>query len=183
MPITLRCTGCCVMKLRDDLAGKKVRCPRCKAVLIVPEPDEELVETATRKEPVQNVRRKTGHTGRVQREEPVASRQNKLRVGRDKDKELDVPKPKAGKPGKFKPCPRCGAEGATRVKWTSWGSFYGPRLFTHVRCPECGYCYNGKSGRSNALPAAVFVAVPLLGILGILGGIVYVLFQRGYASF
>jgi phage FluMu protein Com len=180
MSITLRCTGCCVMKLRDDLAGKKVRCPRCKAVLVVPDAEEEVVEAQAGKA-TPKIRRKTGHTGRVQSGEPAPVRQNRMRIGRDEGKELEIPRP--GKTSKYKPCPRCGAEEPTRVKWTSWGSFYGPKLFTHVRCPECGYCYNGKSGRSNALPATMFVVVPLLGILGILGGVVYLLIQRGYASF
>src|SRR5262249_12201317 len=112
MTITLRCTGCCVMKLRDELAGKKVRCPRCKSILIVPEEqgeeaEEELAEATPKKQHVQqNVRRKTGKTGRLQREEPALSRKNKLRIGRDEDREA----PRAGKPGKYKPCPKCGAE-------------------------------------------------------------------------
>jgi predicted RNA-binding Zn-ribbon protein involved in translation (DUF1610 family) len=83
----------------------------------------------------------------------------------------------------YKPCPQCGATGAKRVLWTAWGSFYGPAMFTHVRCPECGYKYNGRSGRSNLIPAIIFVTVPLLGILGILGGIVYMLVSRNYIKF
>jgi len=62
----------------------------------------------------------------------------------------------------FKPCPRCGAEGAKRVLFTPWGSFYGPALFNHVRCPECRYAYNGRSGGSNLIPAILFVTVPLV---------------------
>src|SRR5262249_458952 len=57
---------------------------------------------------------------------------------------------------------------------------YGPAMFTHVRCRDCGYCYNGKTGGSNLIPAVIFVAVPLIGILGILGGLAYVVFLRGY---
>ena len=60
----------------------------------------------------------------------------------------------------FQPCPRCGAEGAKRVLFTPWGSFYGPALFHHVRCPECRYAYNGRSGGSNLIPAILFVAIP-----------------------
>src|SRR5581483_10394388 len=44
---------------------------------------------------------------------------------------------------RFKPCPHCGSRRADRVKWTAWGSFYGPALFTHVRCRKCGTAYNG----------------------------------------
>jgi transposase-like protein len=73
-------------------------------------------------------------------------------------------------------CPKCGAAAAKRVKWTFWGSFYGPRLFNHVRCQECRATYNGKTGGSNIVPAVGCVLLPLLGIvlvLSTLGGYVY----------
>lgn len=73
-------------------------------------------------------------------------------------------------------CPKCGATAAKRVKWTFWGSFYGPRIFNHVRCQECRATYNGKTGRSNIVPAIGCVLLPLFGIvliLGLLGGYVY----------
>jgi len=73
----------------------------------------------------------------------------------------------------YVPCPRCGARGAERVIFTFWGSFYGPALFTHVRCPKCYYKYNGKTGRSNRIPAVLFVLVPLLLIFGIIGGVIF----------
>jgi len=188
MTISLRCTGCqSTLKLRDELAGKRVKCPRCQTVLLVPQPEEELVEVAVEKRHVKKAppepRKPTGRTGRVQREEPVATRKNKVQLGANEAAPVAPSKKKAGKASKYKPCPNCGTDGATRVKWTSWGSFYGPRLFTHVQCPECAYCYNGKTGRSNALAAAMFVLVPLLGILAILGGLGYVLVQRGHLSF
>ena len=93
---------------------------------------------------------------------------------------LDRPRKKKRRKGKFKPCPKCGATGAKRVNWTAWGSFYGPSLFTHVRCPECDYCYNGKTGGSNLGPAILMVSVPLLLILGIIGGVLYMLKDRGW---
>jgi DNA-directed RNA polymerase subunit RPC12/RpoP len=71
------------------------------------------------------------------------------------------------------PCPQCGAKGAERVIWTFWGSFYGPALFSHVRCPECNSTYNGRSGRSNLLPAIIFVSIPLLLIAAIIFFTVY----------
>jgi hypothetical protein len=48
------------------------------------------------------------------------------------------------------------------VLFTPWGSFYGPALFNHVRCPECRYAYNGRSGGSNLIPAILFVVAPLV---------------------
>ena len=50
--------------------------------------------------------------------------------------------------------------GRQRVLFTPWGSFYGPALFHHVRCPECRYAYNGRSGGSNLIPAILFVVIP-----------------------
>jgi hypothetical protein len=45
MPITLTCSGCGrSFHLKDEMAGRKVRCPGCEAVQVVPdlEPDEDL---------------------------------------------------------------------------------------------------------------------------------------------
>jgi LSD1 subclass zinc finger protein len=178
MSIPVRCTGCrSLLKLSDALAGKKVKCPKCKTVLPVPKAEPELVEVAVEEEPrakkkAAPPRVPTGRTGRVQREEPAPVRKQKVRVElNDEPPPLAPSKRKAAKASKYKPCPNCGAEGARRVQWTSWGSFYGPKLLTHVQCPECSYCYNGKTGRSNAIAASLFVLVPLLGILGILAGL------------
>jgi len=79
----------------------------------------------------------------------------------------------------YVPCPRCGARGAERVVFTFWGSFYGPALFTHVQCPKCYYKYNGKTGRSNLIPAIIFVLVPLLLILAVIGGVVFLAISLG----
>jgi hypothetical protein len=78
----------------------------------------------------------------------------------------------------FKPCPRCGAEGARRVLWTPWGSFYGPALFNHVRCPECSLAYNGRTGGSNLIPAIIFVTIPLLLMAGIVGFVAMMILGR-----
>jgi hypothetical protein len=75
----------------------------------------------------------------------------------------------------YKPCPRCGSGGATRVTWTPWGSFYGPAMLTHVRCPKCGYAYNGRTGRSNLIAAIFFVLIPLILILAIIFGLLVAL--------
>ena len=93
-------------------------------------------------------------------------------------RKLAAERPRA--PADYKPCPKCGATGAERVNWTPWGSFFGPALFHHVRCPQCGYAYNGKTGKSNIIPVVVFIAVPLVLII-LLGWYVYgLLDQRGW---
>jgi hypothetical protein len=100
-------------------------------------------------------------------EDDEDDRDRKRRRRRDEDDD-DDDRGKKKKP-KYQPCPQCDAPDPVRVKWTAWGSFYGPAMFTHVRCQECGYCYNGKTGGSNVIPATIFVTVPLVGILAIIG--------------
>lgn len=58
------------------------------------------------------------------------------------------------------------------MTWTIWGSFYGPALFSHVRCRDCGYAYNGRTGRSNFWPAFFFILVPAVGLVVVVGGLV-----------
>ncbi len=185
MSITLKCHGChTTLRVGDKLAGRKVKCPRCQVVLVVPEDEEAEAVVAE----VAPARPRTGKTGRIQAAQPVARRKHGIRTEPVEDEELSPRERRGGRKGGrddkadtlYKPCPQCGAEEPKKVKWTAWGSFYGPALFNHVRCLECGYCYNGKTGRSNLIPAIIFVAVPLMGILGIIGAIVFMLFKRGY---
>lgn len=72
--------------------------------------------------------------------------------------------------GAYADCPECSNRGdATSVGFTWWGGIVGPALFTHVRCNECGTCYNGKTGKSNNTAIAIYVGVGLL-IAVVLGG-------------
>jgi len=79
----------------------------------------------------------------------------------------------------YVPCPRCGARRSERVVFTFWGSFYGPALFTHVQCPKCYYKYNGKTGKSNLIPAIIFILVPVVLILAVIGGLVLLVINLG----
>lgn len=150
MATSIRCPGCqSTLRVRPELAGKRVKCPKCGKPVQVPAEEEELVELVAVDED----------------EEP------------EEEEEEERPR---GKPSKYKSCPQCGAKGARKVKWTWWGSFYGPAMFTHVRCPECGYAYNGRTGGSNLIPAILFVAVPLMGILALIGVIAYIVVTRRF---
>jgi hypothetical protein len=86
----------------------------------------------------------------------------------------EQPRKRRRRKGKFAPCPSCGDTDAKRVVWTFWGSFYGPALFNHVRCVNCGAAYNGRTGRSNLIPAILFLTVSAmlvivaLGVVGVL---------------
>lgn len=218
MSISLKCSGCgSALKVPDAFAGKKVKCPKCAGVIVVPAAAEEEDFAPVEVLPEERIREAPAAKGRKpslppddeeeeeEREDPKRrTKKTGIREGRDRDRVRDdrdshrerVTEGKKGgkrryededeederdeKRSKFKPCPRCGARGAKRVLWTAWGSFYGPAMFSHVRCPDCAYCYNGKSGRSNLVPAIIFVLLPLIGIGAIIGGIVYILFARGH---
>jgi len=173
MPTTMNCPGCRTpLRLRDDMAGMTIKCPRCGKVISLPA--EEAVrfkevsaaETVTIEPPASTTEKEVSATRLC----PECGGPVDVRASRCRS--CNSPQ--------YKPCPRCGEEGAKRVAWTAWGSFYGPALFTHVRCPCCGYAYNGKSGRSNLVPAIIFVAVPLFLILGIIGALGWIMYHRGF---
>jgi hypothetical protein len=203
MPVTVTCTGCkSTLKVRDDLAGKKIKCPKCATLVLIPAEDEEelaAVEVApdeSGEAPAPKRRSKRDDdedeedriTDRPRRksrrdddDDEDDDRPRKRRRSRDDDDEDDDDRPKKKKKVKYEPCPQCDAPDPQRVKWTAWGSFYGPAMLSHVRCQECGYCYNGKTGRSNVVAATIFVLVPLIGILTIVGAVGYMLWKYSQA--
>jgi predicted Zn finger-like uncharacterized protein len=161
MPEPVTCPGCdAKIKVRDEHAGKKVKCPKCGATVPVPaaEVEDEVLE------------------GVAVTAAPAARKAARPKA-EDDEPEPDEDAPRVSKKG-FVPCPRCGAEGPRKVKWTPWGSFYGPAMFNHVRCVECGYKYNGKSGRSNLIPAIIFMSIPILLIAGIVVFMVMLVMSR-----
>ena len=178
MALSVVCPNCrATLHVRDEYAGQQMKCPRCGASVHVSEQQPvpvEPVESAAPTTPAEPA--PSGPTKPCPacgREIAVSARKCRFcRTWLDHtDDDYDDDRP----PSSFRPCPRCGAGGAERVLFTFWGSFYGPALFTHVRCPECGYAYNGRTGRSNLLPALVFVSVPLVLIFAILAGLVMIL--------
>src|SRR5262245_40471404 len=171
MPLLVTCPGCkAALRIREEYAGKTLKCPRCSRVITIaaaepvpgaeePHPappplppeepgDEEAIREArprrgaARRDAAPARTRECPHCG--ERVAVTATRCRYCKARLDEEDEQDRPRRKSS----YRPCPRCGARGATRVTWTPWGSFYGPALFTHVRCPECGYAYNGRTGRS-----------------------------------
>jgi hypothetical protein len=64
---------------------------------------------------------------------------------------------------RFVDCPHCGSPGrAERVSFTWWGSTLGPALLCHVRCRDCGWCYNGRTGSDNRLNILLYIVTPIL---------------------
>src|SRR5262245_13481889 len=193
MPLTVTCPGCnAPLRVRDELVGKKVKCPRCAGVVQVPRaapvgaspaaaappppaaapppvPHAEQVRPAPRAAAAHHPQPATAIGEGAPGARPAARRRHE-----EPPEDEDEPRPRKRRVD-YKPCPRCGSGGATRVTWTPWGSFYGPAMLTHVRCPKCGYAYNGRTGGSNTVAAVLFVMVPLILILAIIFGLLLAL--------
>jgi predicted RNA-binding Zn-ribbon protein involved in translation (DUF1610 family) len=178
MPLTIICPACRAnLHVREEQAGEPMKCPRCSADVPV------RAEQPLTVEPVDVLPASPpAPGGRIGPTKPcpacgqqIALSARKCRYCRtwvDQDEDDD----ELGR-SYYRPCPRCGSGGAERVLFTFWGSFYGPALLTHVRCPQCGYAYNGRTGRSNLLWAILCVLIPLVLILAIIGGVVAIIFQ------
>ena len=168
MALSVTCSGChAPLRIRETYAGRQMTCPRCGAGFIVP-----VSETLATEESGSPLKPVEGPPPGPTKLCPVCRQAIPVAARRCRHCRRWVPEEDEDAPaGDYKPCPRCGTSGASRVLFTFWGSFYGPALFCHVRCPECGATYNGRTGRSNLIPAIVCVLVPLLLILLILGGV------------
>jgi hypothetical protein len=154
MPVSFPCPGChAVLRVRDDLVGKSIQCPRCGRAVTVP----------------------AASAGVTSRPRPAAEDPAEVEPAGGRDEA-----PVRRRRSRYRSCPACGAGGARRVLWTFWGSFYFTALFSHVRCPECGYAYNGRTGRSNALPATLITTTFALAILGVLGFLAWWIHHLGW---
>jgi predicted RNA-binding Zn-ribbon protein involved in translation (DUF1610 family) len=180
MPVIVTCPSCnSALRVRDELVGKKLRCPRCSGIVAVPN-GRAAAKPPTPREAVDPhvAQVKPAPRARPHQAQPVSNIEEGAPAARPA-RPPHVEEPEGGPPRRrgrdYAPCPRCGSGGATRVVWTPWGSFYGPALLTHVRCPKCGYAYNGRTGRSNTLAATFFVLVPLILILAIIFGLLVAL--------
>jgi len=70
----------------------------------------------------------------------------------------------------YAPCPSCGQSNAKKVSFTWWGGALGPRMFSHVKCHNCGTEYNGKTGKSNQNNILIYFLVSFLLAFCICGG-------------
>jgi len=52
------------------------------------------------------------------------------------------------------------------MSFTWWGGLIGPRVLTHVKCPGCGYAYNGKSGKDNTIGIVIYSIIVGAVVLG-----------------
>jgi len=185
MAFIMKCPSCqSALRIKDEYAGKQLKCPRCTHVMAIPRKtseDEEdeapppvAIEAPKRKAPPPRPREEAIEEG-----EPPPRRAGRKRPRDEDEEDHDRDQRRSNRRDlAYAPCPRCGCTDATRVVWTPWGSFYGPAMFNHVRCRDCGYAYNGRSGRSNLIPAIIFVTIPLLLIIGIIGFLGVIIFGR-----
>jgi predicted Zn finger-like uncharacterized protein len=160
MPLDVKCPGCsAAFKVKDEHAGKKMKCPKCAKIVSIPQKEEEVIEDVevVDDEPAAE----ETPTAMFDFEEQISQ----PRARKEKAAPKTPDRPKGPTWGKYIACPNCGGREAKRVKWTWWGSFYGPKMFTHVRCVDCGYAFNGKTGDSNVIPAVLFVIIPLVLII------------------
>jgi predicted RNA-binding Zn-ribbon protein involved in translation (DUF1610 family) len=176
MALSIVCPACRTMlRVPEDHAGQHTTCPRCSASVPVRAEEPATVEPADAADPAGSP---SGQPAGVPTKacpscgQQVVYSARKCRYCRKwiEDEDDD----ELGR-SYYRPCPRCGAGGAKRVIFTFWGSFYGPALLTHVRCPGCGCAYNGRTGRSNLPWAIGFVTVPLLLILALIGGVIVII--------
>jgi predicted RNA-binding Zn-ribbon protein involved in translation (DUF1610 family) len=184
MALTITCPSCRTnLRVREEYVGRQMICPRCQASVPVSAEEQPLtVEPADAAVPPSPAAPAGGTPTKACPAcgQQIAYTARKCRFCRtwieeeEDDDELGR--------SYYKPCPRCGRSGAKRVIFTFWGSFYGPALLTHVRCPSCGTAYNGRTGRSNLLWAIVFVTVPLLLILLIVGGLIAIIVKTASGS-
>jgi hypothetical protein len=179
--ILITCQHCSRdIRVADEHAGKKIHCPGCKEVLTLPAaPQPAKAAPAPSPSPI-----KKAAPPALPKRRPPEDDDEEIAVAEavedDDEEEDDEPRPRKrvkrrrGRRGKYADCPNCDARGdATAVAFTWWGGMLGPRLFSHVRCNECGTCYNGNSGKSNDTAIIIYTAVSLL--LGlIIGGLVLV---------
>ena len=172
MPLDVKCPGCsAAFKVKDEHAGKKMKCPKCAKIVPIPaKKDEDVIEDVEVLDEASGASVASGGSNAPGEELPAAMFDFEDQISQPRSKKSTAAakapdRPKGPTWGKYIACPSCGGREAKRIKWTWWGSFYGPKLFTHVRCVDCGYAFNGKTGDSNIIPMVLFVAIPLVLII------------------
>jgi DNA-directed RNA polymerase subunit RPC12/RpoP len=167
---TFKCLSCGkTLSVTDDLVGRKVRCPACQHVATVPsavvarldDDDEGYVsEPPPRPRAVRDDLPERSRWRRDAYDEDDDDRPRRRRIRRRDDEWAE--------------CPNCGACDATKLSYTWWGGFIGPRFINTVRCNECRTAYNGIHGDYNTTRILLYNVVILLVFvlpLAICGGV------------
>ena len=149
----------------------KATCPNCDAVVSPEEAADGWCESCGKKLPAGIVAPAQGK--RPSRERDDRDRDDRDRDDRDRDDDdREERRPRRRRrsrgDGEFAPCPNCDSGRATKVGFTWWGGILGPRLFSHVKCNDCGTTFNGKTGKSNNGAIAIYVIVSAVIVIAIL---------------
>jgi hypothetical protein len=158
-PPTRRCPSC-----REPVRADAERCRRCGEDLLDEEEEPPRRGDAIRRDAPRR-------SSDVRRDAPPR------RIRRDEDEDEDYPRRRIRRGPEYADCPFCGCPGeADKVSFTWWGGVVGPALFTHVKCRDCGRCYNGRTGNDNTLAITIYVLVGLaigvgIGLAIALGGV------------
>jgi hypothetical protein len=180
--IHITCQHCSLdIRVADEHGGKRIRCPGCKEVLKLPAaaPAPQPAKAA----PAPSAIKKAAPPP-VPKRRPPEDDDEEIAVAEaveEDEDEDDEPRPRKrkrrkrrGRQGSYADCPNCDAPGdASRVGFTWWGGILGPRMLSHVRCNDCGTCYNGSSGKSNDTAILIYVLVSLFITL-LVGGLALV---------
>src|SRR5271156_1502787 len=84
MPITFACDDCDTsIRVKDQFAGKKARCPKCGAVVRVPQLEEEerVEEDPVDEDPVEEAPRPKRSKPRAEEERSIRPRKKRKRSG------------------------------------------------------------------------------------------------------
>jgi hypothetical protein len=150
-----RCPYC-----REWLSAGAHRCRYCREVLA----DDE--ETSSRSAAIRKERPPPLPPADEDFDDERDTDERRRRRRREEEYYEDDARPRR-RHGRFADCPHCGCPGfADRVSFTWWGGVVGPAMFTHVRCRECGSCYNGKTGSDNTTAIVIYtVAGIVIGLV------------------
>jgi ribosomal protein S27E len=167
------------IRVADEHAGKKIRCPGCKEVLVLPAAAPAVKPAKAAPAPSPSPIKKAAPPPVPKRRPPEDDDEEIAVAEAVAEDEDDEPRPRKrkrlkrrsrGRKGRYADCPNCDAPGdASPVVFTWWGGMIGPRLLSHVRCNDCGTCYNGSSGKSNDTAILIYTLVSVFISLMILG--------------
>lgn len=172
-PIPVRCSGCGRQHQADaSMAGKAAKCS-CGTVLRIPAPSGAAGGVGSIFDDLTDEDLNAAPIAQPQADEfanPGSSDQAVL---------AQYASPgAAGGAGAHSGCPACGSRNSKRISWTWWGGVIGPRMFSHVRCNQCGTAYNGKTGNYNTTAIAVYLGVSFLVGLVVFGVVAFGLAMR-----
>jgi hypothetical protein len=103
MPIAMSCSCGCALNIKDELGGKKIRCPACKSVLAVPvkeiDADDLMLEVLPADDPEEMPRRRESRRAAIQTEPPeVLPAREKVSSIRRRSDDEDPPVKRRPKP-------------------------------------------------------------------------------------